>query len=188
MRATLSSRQVQTFHQNEFGFTVGAPVVIPKLYNGKNKTFIYGGLEEFRYRAPANSYFRVPTAANYAGDLSDQGTQIYNPFSTRPDPNHAGQFIRDPFPGNQIPANLMDPNMIAFAQATLPAAGPPLNGLNNALDTTPLQQNVQTYNARLDQNFGTHDNLFFRYSAAASDNFRFRRPPGSYPPRRSFRA
>jgi hypothetical protein len=162
-------QSVQVFRQNQFGFTVGGPVYIPKLYNGKNKTFFYGGLQEFRYRAPANSFFRVPTAANYAGDLGDIPTQIYNPFSTRVDPLQPGQFIRDPFPGNQIPANLIDQNMVKWAQATLPAAGPILNGTNNAIDTTPLQQNVQDYTFRVDENLGANDFVWFRYSAAQSD-------------------
>ena len=161
---------VTVFRQNQFGFTVGGPVVLPKLYNGKNKTFFYGGLQEFRYRSPANSYFRVPTAANYAGNLSDIPTQIYNPWSTRVDPNNAGQFIRDPFPGNQIPQNLIDQNMVKWAQATLPAAGPILNGTNNAIDTTPFHQNVQDYTFRVDENLGTKDFIWFRWSAAQQDN------------------
>jgi outer membrane receptor protein involved in Fe transport len=163
-------QSVQTFRQNQFGFALGGPVMIPKLYNGKNKTFFYGGLQEFRYRSPANSFFRVPTAANYAGNLSDIPTQIYNPFSTRPDPAHPGQFIRDPFPGNIIPSNLIDKNMVGYAQATLPAAGPILNGSNNAIDTTPLQQNVQDYTFRVDETLGSRDFIWFRYSAAQQDN------------------
>lgn len=163
-------QDVTVFHQNQFGFTVGGPVIIPKLYDGRNKTFFYGGLQEFRYRSPANSFFRVPTEANYNGDLSDIPTQIFNPFSTREDPNHPGQFIRDPFPGNQIPQSLIDKNMVAFAKATLPPAGPILNGSNNAIDTTPLHQNVQDYTFRVDQNFGQTDFVWFRYSAAQQDN------------------
>jgi len=163
-------QSVQIFRQNQFGFTVGGPVILPKLYNGKNKTFFYGGLQEFRYRSPANSFFRVPTAANYAGDLSDIPTQIYNPFSTREDPAHPGQFIRDPFAGNQIPTSLIDQNMVKWAQATLPAAGPILNGTNNAIDTTPFHQNVQDYTARVDENLGSKDFIWFRYSAAQQDN------------------
>lgn len=163
-------KKVTPFRQNEFGFTLGGPVYIPKLYNGRNKTFFYGGFQEFLFRSPANSFFRVPTEANYNGDLSDIPTQIYNPFSTREDPAHPGQFIRDPFPNNQIPKNLIDPRMVAFARATLPAAGPRLNGLNNAIDTTPFHQNQQEYTFRVDQNIRQSDFLWFRYSAAAQDN------------------
>ena len=161
---------VQVFHQNEFGFTVGGPVMIPKLYNGKNKTFFYGGFEEFLYRSPANSFFRVPTDANYNGNLSDQGVNVYNPFTTRADPAKPGQYIRDAFAGNIIPGSLIDQNMVAYAKATLPAAGPLLNGLNNAEDTTPLHQNVQSYTFKVDQTFGSKDSAFFRWSAGDQYN------------------
>ena len=70
-----------TFKQNQFGFSVGGPVWIPKLYNGKNRTFFYGAFQKFLYRRPSNSFFRVPTEANYNGDLSDIPTPIYNPFT-----------------------------------------------------------------------------------------------------------
>jgi hypothetical protein len=58
----------------------------------------------------------VPTEANLAGDLSDWPRQIYNPFSTRPDPAHLGQFLRDPFPDNIIPASLINPGMVTYAK------------------------------------------------------------------------
>ena len=51
-------QKVTPFKQNEFGFSVGGPVYIPKLYNGRNRTFFYGAFQQFLYRTPANSYFR----------------------------------------------------------------------------------------------------------------------------------
>ena len=160
---------VTPFRQNEFGFTLGGPVYIPKLYNGKNRTFFYGGLEEFLYRSPAQNFFRVPTPANYAGDLSDVPGQIYNPFSTRRDPSHPGQYLSDPFPNNRIPGSMIDPTMLLYAKTTLPRAGPILNGTNNAIDPTPLRQNVQNYTYRVDQAFKESDFVWFRYSYAVSD-------------------
>jgi Carboxypeptidase regulatory-like domain len=157
--------KVTTFRQNQFGFSVGGPVWIPKLYNGKNRTFFYGAFQQFLYRRPSNSFFRVPTEANYNGDLSDIPTQIYNPFTTREDPAHPGNFIRDPFPNNQIPVSLFDQSFLAYAKATLPAAGPKLNGDNNAIDPTPLHQDQQEYTFRVDQTIGRNDSAFFRYSA-----------------------
>jgi hypothetical protein len=162
--------KVQTFKQNEFGFSVGGPVILPKIYNGKNKTFFYGAFQQFLYRSPANSFFRVPTEANYNGDLSDIPTQIYNPFSTREDPAHPGNFLRDPFPNNQIPANLINPQMVAFAKATLPAAGPKLNGNNNALDSTPFHQDQREYTFRVDQSIRQSDFIWFRYSSSDQNN------------------
>src|SRR5205807_5145034 len=108
----------------------------------------------------------VPTDAQLGGDLSSFPTQIYNPFTTRPDPNTPGQFIRDAFPGNRIPANLIDSGMVAWAKAIFPAAGPFDPSTNsNAIDTTPTHQFQNEYTIRVDQNFSQKDSLVFRYSA-----------------------
>src|SRR5207249_1820222 len=118
------------------------PVMLHRIYTAKTKTFFYGPFQQSLYRSPANSYFRVPTEENYKGNLSDIPTQIYNPFTTREDPAKPGTYIRDPFPGNQIPASLINAQMVAYAKATLPAAGPKVGGGNqNALDSTPYHQN-----------------------------------------------
>ena len=113
-----------SFRQNEFGGVVGGPVWIPKLYNGKNKTFFFAAYQGFRYSQTGSSAVKVPTAAQLAGNESDWPTQIYNPFSTRPDPANPGQFINSLFPGNQITP---DPNMVAWAKFIYPAAGPVLD-------------------------------------------------------------
>jgi len=160
---------VTPFRQNQFGASFGGPVWIPKLYSGKNKTFFYFAYQGFRYTQNSDSLLKVPTAAQLAGDESDFPTQIYNPFSTRPDPAHPGKFIRDPFSGNKIPSNLIDPRMVAFVHAVLPPAGPVLDSTgDNAIDTTPNHQTQNEYNVRIDQNFGEKNTVFFRYSAINS--------------------
>jgi hypothetical protein len=87
---------VAPFKGHTFGGTAGGPVKIPKLYDGKNKTFFFGGYQRYYSVGPALSTLRVPTPANLRGDLSDWPQQIYDPFSTRANPD--GMFIRDPFP------------------------------------------------------------------------------------------
>jgi len=162
-------KQVTPFRQNQFGASFGGPVWIPKLYSGKNKTFFYFAYQGFRYTQNNDSLLKVPTAAQLAGDESSFPTQIYNPFTTRPDPANPGKFIRDPFPGNKIPSNLIDPRMVAFIQGVLPAAGPILDSSgDNAIDTTPNHQTQNEYNVRIDQNFGQKNTVFFRYSAINS--------------------
>ncbi|MGB8478373.1 MAG: carboxypeptidase regulatory-like domain-containing protein [Acidobacteriaceae bacterium] len=153
------------FSQNQFGGSVGGPAWIPKLYNGKNKTFFFGAYQGFRYTQTSNSPLKVPTPAQLAGDESDWPTQIYNPFSTRPDPANPGQYIRDPFPGNQIPAGLIDPLMVAWATDLFPAAGPVFdsNG-DNAVDTTPITMSQNEWTARMDRKLGANDSAWFRYS------------------------
>ena len=157
------------FHQNQFGASVGGPVLIPKLYNGRNKTFFFGAYQGFRYAQTSNAPLKVPTAAQLAGDESAWPSQIYNPFTTRPDPANPGQYIRDPFPGNQIPANLIDPQMTAYANFIFPPAAPVIDSSgDNALDTTPTTQSQNEYSIRIDHTFGANDSAWFRYSTFRS--------------------
>jgi hypothetical protein len=163
---------VGQFNNNQFGGTLGGPVIIPHVYNGRNKTFFFLAYEGFRSSAPAQSLYVVPTAAELAGDLNDAYNPfpIYNPFSTRPDPSNPGQFIRDPFPNNQIPSNLIDPKMILYAQTILPKpvvtgissgpGAPPYNGL----DDSPSTSAEDTGTFRLDEVLGSKDRLFGRWT------------------------
>ena len=161
------------YHQNQFGASAGGPLVIPKLYNGRNKSFLYGAYQGYRYSTPDNSQLLVPTDAELAGNENDNLQKpIYNPFETTcvqvgADP--CGTFHRTAFQGNVIPSNLIDPRMVAWAKFVFPAAGPCLQSTNgfcsaNALDTTPTKQVQNEFNIRGDQTFGAKDSAFFRYS------------------------
>lgn len=160
--------EVTAFRQNQFGAAVGGPVIIPKLLNGRNNTFFHAAYQGWRFRRANNTLFRVPTEANLAGNLSDETRQIYDPFSTRPNPNGTG-FIRDPFPGNRIPANRINAGNLAYARATFPQAGPFITADRNALDPSPLSQNQEEYSARIDRVLSPNDNVFFRISASMLD-------------------
>ncbi len=98
----------QIYKQNDFGATVGGPVWIPKVYNGKNKTFWFFSYEGFRNRNGAtNATATVPTPEMYNGDFSNwvnsSGKQIpiYDPTSQVTNAN--GTVTRVQFPGNKIP-------------------------------------------------------------------------------------
>ena len=157
------------FSQNQFGGSVGGPVVLPKLYHGRNKTFFFGAYQGFRFLQTSDSPLFVPTAAELNGDESSWPTQIYNPFTTRPDPAHAGQFIADPFKGNQIPKSLIKPGLVSYAQFAYPQAGPVIDSSgDNALDKTPITQHQNEWDIRIDEKIGANDSAFFRYSAINS--------------------
>ena len=96
---------VTPFKQNQFGGTLGGPVVLPH-YNGRNRTFFYGGYEGYRNHTTNELLYRTATPAELGGDLSDLGVPIYNPFSTRPDPANPGAYIRDQFPNNNISGHI----------------------------------------------------------------------------------
>jgi hypothetical protein len=110
-------------HQNDYGFSLGGPVWIPKVYDGHDKTFFFFNFEQFRENQLINNVpITVPTLEMRNGNFSQiltgrsLGTDpfgrnilentIYNPTTDRV---VNGQIERDPFPGNIIPASMMDP-------------------------------------------------------------------------------
>ena len=87
--------------QNEWGATIGGPVVLPKIYNGKDKTFFFFSFDQFYRRGGALAGLNtLPTSRMAQGDFSELGSRIiYDPASSA----IAGS--RTPFAGNRIPAN-----------------------------------------------------------------------------------
>ena len=154
---------------NRPGFSINGPVVLPKLYNGRDKTFFlfgYEGIRDSRPRFDAGSSVFVPTQALRNGDFSAFASNItiYNPYTRRPNPNAAGQFIADPFPGNVIPANLLNPT----AQAILKYYSLPKQSglLGNIFDSqlTETTKPYDNYTFRIDQQVSQNNRLFVRGS------------------------
>src|SRR5215813_6495739 len=109
----------QPFKQNQFGFTFGGPVWVPKLYDGHNKTFFFADYEGLRRRTSASSSLRdVPPLAFRIGDFSAFNRKIYDPRTRKLNAN--GQVVATAFPNNQIPAALLHPGAVA-ALKLLPA-------------------------------------------------------------------
>jgi hypothetical protein len=164
--------------QNQFGANFGGPVMLPH-YNGRNKTFFFGSYEGFRRARPSSNcnlltpsgtcgaFYNVPTPAELSGDFSAllQGPnpiQLYNPFTTRPDPALPGSFIRDPFPNNNI-SSVLNSGAVSLAKAIFPAPRPVVNGFNGYdLRSSLTPQNE--YSFRIDENFNSSNSLFFRYT------------------------
>src|SRR5690242_9715624 len=157
---------VTVFRQNQFGVSAGGPVMIPKLYNGKNKTFFFGAYEGFQYSKAANSFQHFPTDAELAGDLTGD-PQAFDPFSTVA--NASGGFTRTPFAGNQIPANRIDGRMVSLVKQLRPPLFNTGNANNNAIDATPFIQHQNEFSARIDQTIGSKDSFWFRYSSIYYD-------------------
>ncbi len=155
---------VSPFKQNQFGASAGGPVILPKLYNGKDKTFFFMAYEGFRYSRPARSYYRVPTEANLRGDFSDSPRAIFDPASTRLDPSNDGSYIRDPFPENIIPEGRLDPSLVYYSKTVLPVPIATDRPTYNALDNTPSRTRQDGYNVRIDHNFRERDFVWFRWS------------------------
>ena len=158
------------YRQNEGGFTLGGPVVIPHLYNGRNKTFFFGSLGLFYTRQGAAGLLAtVPTPAMLSGDFSGltaaNGTQIpiFDPNTTQPDGK--GGFVRQQYPGNIIPANQITP-MAKIVSSYVPA--PSLPGqLNNFYDNraaTWPYYNTTTPLIKIDHSFSDKQKLMFSYT------------------------
>ncbi len=105
--------------RNQFGFTLGGPVVLPHLYKGKNKTFFFVDYEGYRESLASTASFTVPTALQRQGDFSQTTTSggqlitIYDPQSTT---MVNGALTRTAFAGNVIPTSRLDPVALALAK------------------------------------------------------------------------
>ncbi|MGI8990631.1 MAG: carboxypeptidase regulatory-like domain-containing protein [Bryobacteraceae bacterium] len=145
--------------RNQFGGVIGGPVVIPHLYDGRNRTFFFFGYQGTRIRnisGTSNAY--VPTAANLNGDFSAllAANNPANPFGKAVivnDPK-TGQ----PFPGNQIPVARFDPAAVAFTKY-LPQVG----GNGKIFYAQPLAQDFNEYVARVDHSISDKDRISGRY-------------------------
>jgi len=103
----VSGTPLAVYRQNYFGFTVGGPVWLPKVYNGKNKTFFFMSYEGLRATSAfGGGRLNVPTAQMRTGDFSQVSTPIYDPYSVQP---VNGVQTRTPLPGNIIPTSELDP-------------------------------------------------------------------------------
>jgi hypothetical protein len=165
-------KQVLRYHQ--FGGTVGGPVWIPKVYDGRNRTFFYAGYEQWRWRSTGSP--RIGTVAlpewregNFSNLRDGNGTPIliYDPATTRPNPNGSG-FIRDLMPGNVVPRSRMDPlalRVLPFHPAPNAAATNQFTGANNFVALVPSLSNQGVTSVRLDHRFNEANSIFFRYSS-----------------------
>jgi hypothetical protein len=162
------------FMFNRWGGSFSGPVRIPKVYNGKNKTFFLFGYEGIHDSRPRHddTTNTVPTPAEHNGDFSAllaAGAQytIYDP-GTRTGPNSAGRYTETAFPGNKIPTNRFDKvgvNILNFYPTTEKSQGD-ITGLGNYQDATTAEK-AKYYNDtfKVDQNIGDRQRFFVRYSS-----------------------
>jgi hypothetical protein len=169
--ANQAGQKIPPLKFNQFGGVLGGPVVIPKVYNGRNRTFFFVATELVRYIQGVTYTATVPNptmlTGNFVGDVNGSGQPltIYNPFTTRSSPSGSG-FVRDPFAGNVIPASLINPvalNMLKYFPAPN-AAGTGPTHQNNYVSTDSNNIQKNTWSARLDHNFTDDTRFFVRYS------------------------
>lgn len=136
-----------------FGGSLGGPVAIPGLYNGKNKTFFFFDYEGNRSQISTPEQYLVPTLAERNGDLSQLATSpLMNPST--------GQ----PFANNTIPSSMINPTAKALLQYyPLPNATSPNGSYNyETLDSTPATTNG--WDARIDRVLTSKQQVYARFS------------------------
>ncbi|MBM3737649.1 MAG: hypothetical protein FJW39_17860 [Acidobacteria bacterium] len=171
--ANAAGRRLGTFQRNEFGGSVGGPIRIPKLYDGRNRTFFFNAFEGRRQRSQILAQFSLPTDAQLGGDFSQtlnaagQLRQVYDPFTTAADPARPGQFTRQPFAGNRIPRTRFDPvsaKVLDFYGAKPNVPGQTNTGFLNFVFQGARPDTVNRDTFKIDHNLTDKQRFFVRYT------------------------
>src|SRR6185312_8838848 len=189
-------------HVDQFGFEIGGPVIIPKVYHGKDRTFFMFSYEHYNDSKPLPALGSVPTPLQRTGDFSQtynasgQLITIYDPNTTRPNPNFDSsqpvsadnpQYLRDAFEGNIIPQDRL--NQVALNvmnDIPLPnSPGDPITKLNNWQAGQAVSSDLfNNYIARVDHQINGRWKIFGRWDHnrrnAASNSFDWQTPARQY--------
>jgi hypothetical protein len=172
--------------RNEYGGTIGGPVFLPQVYDGRNKTFWFFAYEGLKQRQGQIAGVAVPTQAMRSGDFSGLRTstgtliQIYDPFQTDP-----VTFQRPQFNYANTP-NRIDPSRISplakYIYDTLPLPTMPnINPLvgNNYFGPRPDSTDEWTISARFDHQIRDGDRMYVRLTDSSSDRLRASKLPAT---------
>lgn len=164
-------------NRNEYGGTFGGPVFIPKVYNGRNRTFFFFSYEGKKQRAPSTAGYNVPTDAMRNGDFSElvntagQAYTLYDPWST-----NSKTYQRTPIAyGGKL--NVFDPNRMSpvfkYLMSITPRATVNVNPLWDYNYWGPVQNSIDEWTTtfRIDHRFSDRDNFYARYNQSMSTNY-----------------
>jgi outer membrane receptor protein involved in Fe transport len=151
------------FRQSQFGSNLGGPIV-------RNRTFFFASYDGWRYRDRPDTRLTVPAARELDGDFSQtyHRRTIYNPFTTRIE---NGRLVRDPFPNNVIPSNLISPAMQSFLKAYMIRPTLPGSITDNFRQFRDQESNSNSFQVRVDHHFSPNDNIFFRWTERRINNY-----------------
>ncbi len=166
-----SKRQPRRY--NRFGGTVGGPALVPKLYNGKDRTFFFVAYENIRTVTPAYETLTLPSEPFRNGDFSSlvpAGQYVYDPATAR---RVGDRVVRDPIQcGGRL--NVICPDRISNIAKTylswLPLPNLPGSD-NNYYGNAPGTNNYKVLLARADHTFGVRHKVFFRYAWSDRDEY-----------------
>ncbi len=161
-----AGQKLPVYQDNRYGLAGHGPVLIPKLYNGKNKTFWFYAWEGNTFGNPKSFTNTVPTEAMRRGDLSallalGSNYQVYDPATTAV--AAGGRFSRQPLPGNIIPASRLDPVALKILPywETQNQAGT-REFRNNHFRAGKGLEDTWVHMARLDHAFSENHRIFLR--------------------------
>jgi len=143
-----------SFRQNQFGGTIGGPVL-------KNKTFYFGSYEGFRNTRGLSAIYTVPGVDERAGNFAPLGIHIYDPATTVWNAS-GSDFTRTEFAGDVIPSSRISPTAATLLEKYVPLPNLP-GRVNNFLDTRAQTATDDQFSARIDHQMSSSDNFFGRY-------------------------
>jgi len=160
------------FSYNRWSASLSGPIVLPRLYHGRNKTFFMWAYEALRDRRPRGGSITltVPTAEMREGDFSEllrigSNYQIYNPYTRRRAEGSSTRYQQDPFPDNVIPSSLFDPvarKVLEYFPLPL-TAGTTADHRNNYPQPNLTEAaDYFTHTVRVDHNLSSQNRLFVR--------------------------
>lgn len=153
------------FRQNQYGFTLGGPIVIPKVYNGRNRTFWFGNYEGTRISQGTTLIGTVPTPLMREGNFTELPQNIFSPTAAG-----LGQFAGC-IVGKVISSSCMDPlaqkllSLYPLPNTNLGQEGVPggFTG-NNYINSPTYTRNVDAGAIRVDHSISANDNIFGRFT------------------------
>lgn len=157
------------FTYHEMSATAGGPIRIPHVYNGKDRTFFFGGFQRHHEKVTETFIGNVPSPDMYGGNFNfgGRGYPIYDPNTTRLED---GVWVRDPFPGNMVPQNRFDAvakNILArnpWKAPNDPGTLTPNGPINNLIVPTKGRYYITRYDFKVDHQFSANNKIFGRYS------------------------
>lgn len=157
---------------DQYGFLLSGPVILPKIWDGRNRTFFMVNYEGYREGTPNPINASVPQPEFLSGDFSKlrspqgQLIQIFDPATGR---EVNGQWVRDPFPGNIIPANRINP--IAqkilgyYPKPNTSDPGQDYSRGNFFISPNIANDDFYNFTVKIDQNIGANHRFFFRHAS-----------------------
>ncbi len=151
----------QPFHYNQYGLSIGGPLLLPRIYDGRAKTFWFFSYEGFSSRKSNPIESNVPTEAERGGDFSVLKQKIYDPMTGTQ--SGSGAIVRTEFKGNVIDPSRLNPVALAYLNlfVPLPNLTTPI-GNANYVNLTPQRNIRNLFVGRIDHHLNERNSVFFR--------------------------